>query len=205
MSGAMRRHAGALAAATAVLVAACARSAPPERVHTLLPAERETAPAPGAAIAIDLARVSVPSQVNHSQWAVRQPDGSLRLLEQERWAAPLADELRAALVDRLATRWSVLDVRGVEAARAAWRVRVEVQRFESLPGRAARLEAAWSVSPAVGDGTLLVCRTALAEAVSEGGVPALAQAHRRAVQRLADEIGERLRQAQAGGPMGCGA
>jgi uncharacterized lipoprotein YmbA len=177
-----------------VLVSACATNTPPERFHTLLPAEHEAAAAVTPLIAIDMARVSVPAQVDHPQWAVRQPDGSLRLLEQERWAAPLADELRAALVDRLAVRWGVMDVRGLGPARAAWRVRVEVERFESMPQREARLEAAWSVSPATGDGPAMVCHTALTEAVHEGGAPALAQAHQRAAQRLADEIGERVRQ-----------
>lgn len=192
---------GAAAIAMAVLLASgCATRTPPERFHTLLPAEPRAVATPGPLIGIDLMRVTVPAQVNHAQWAVRQPDGSLRLLEQERWAAPLADELRAALVNRLADRWGVMDLRGVDAARAAWRVRVDVQRFELMPGREARLDAAWSLSSVNGTSAVLVCRTALTEAVSEGGAPALAQAHQRAAQKLADQIGERLRQAQAGEP-----
>ena len=193
----------ACAFAAAAFVGACANHAPPERFHTLLPTERAEAAAMEPTIAINVARVSVPAQANHAQWAVRQPDGSLRLLEQERWAAPLPDELRAALVDRLRARWAAIDVRGVAAARAAWHLRVEVQRFESIPGREARLEAAWSVSPSSGDAAALACRIALTEPVSEAGVPALASAHRRAAQRLADVIGERLRQMQAGRAAGC--
>jgi uncharacterized lipoprotein YmbA len=181
-----------------LLTTGCANRTPPERFHTLLLAEPRGAETPAPLIGIDLARVNVPPQVNHAQWAVRQPDGSLRLLEQERWAAPLADEMRAALVDRLATRWGVMDVRGVEAARAAWRVRVDVQRFESVPAREARLDAVWSVSSVTAGAAGLVCRASLTEAVRESGVPALAQAHQRAAQRLADQIGERLRQAQEG-------
>jgi uncharacterized lipoprotein YmbA len=137
---------------------------------------------------------------------VRQPDDSLLLLEQERWAAPLRDELRGAVVERLASRWSAVDVRGVAApAPLVWRVRIDVQRFESIPGREARLEATWSVSPLSSQRDLptLVCRSTFAEAVAQADVPALAAAHRRAAARLADAIGERLAPLQRGELPGC--
>jgi hypothetical protein len=48
-----------------------------------------------------------------------------------------------------------------------------------------------------------VCRSALIEPVGEAHVAALAAAHRRAVGRLADEIGRQLKALQAGQPSGC--
>jgi len=186
------------------LLAACA-SPKPERFHSLLPAQR-TAASQGAAnpIYIDVTPVRVPAQVDHAQWVVRQADDSLLLLEQERWAASLADELRAALVDGLVARWSALDVRSIALlAPTIWGVRVDVQRFESVPGREARLEAAWSLSSSERGGATLVCRNALIEGVDQPGVPALAAAHRRAVARLADEIGRRLQQLRSGQVPAC--
>jgi len=181
----------------------------PERFHTLLPEAGAAAAAPAPApVHIDVLPVAVPAQVDHAQWVVRQPDGSLLMLEQDRWAASLPDELRGALVDGLAARWGGVDVRSVGApATAVWRVRVDVQRFESVPGREARLEAAWSVSlppsSAVREGRSLVCRDAFAEPVGQPSVDALAAGHRRNVARLVDAIGQRLQGMAAGGSAGC--
>lgn len=183
-------------------LAACSSSKLPERFHTLVPAERAAAAAAtGLALPVAVLPVGIPRQVDHAQFVVRQPDDSLLLLEQDRWAAPLQDELRAALVERLVSRWGAVDVRQVATTTPAlWTVRVDVQRFESIPGREARLEAVWSVSQ--GDGRSLVCRSSRVEAAT-GGVPSLAEAHRRAVAGLADEIGQRLRALQSGVAANC--
>ena len=195
--------------AAAGLAAGCASSKLPERFHTLL-AAAGAAPAPIAnPVYVDVLPVQMPAQVDHAQWVVRQPDDSLLVLEQERWAAPLSDELRGAIVEHLAARWNAVDVRGVgQPVGAVWRVRIDVQRFESMPGREARVEATWSLSVPASAASAraaatLVCRSAFAEPVAEGGVPALAAAHRRIVGRLADEIGPRLKAMSAGEAARC--
>jgi len=191
--------------AIGIALVACSSSKMPERFHTLLPAERETAPAATTApIYIDVLPVGVPAQVDHAQWVVRQADESLLMLEQDRWAAPLQDELRSALVERLTSRWGAVDVRGVALpAPTVWRLRVDVQRFESVPGREARIEGAWSWSSSQRAAPTLVCRSVLREAVNGSDIAALAAAHRRAVVRLADEIGQRLRSLQSNASPGC--
>jgi len=176
-----------------------AASRVPERFHTLL-APQGAASAPGVAktVYVDLLPVQVPAQVDHAQWVVRQPDESLLRLEQDRWAAPLPDEVRGAVAERLAARWGAVDVRAVGLPPAAvWRVRIDVQRFESIPGREVRLEATWSLSRSASaspprEAASLVCRDVFVEAVGDGGVPALAAGHRHNVARLADAIGEKL-------------
>jgi uncharacterized lipoprotein YmbA len=134
---------------------------------------------------------------------VRAADDTLQVLEQERWAAPLREELRSALVEQLAARWAVVSVQSLpQPAASVWRLRLDVQRFESLPGREARIESSWSLLPPR-DAAALVCRSALREAVGDGGAPALAAAHRRLVARLADEIGQRLQEMQRGDTVRC--
>lgn len=195
-----------VAACVALVVAGCSSNKLPERFHTLVPSERAaSAPATAATpIYVDVLPVTVPEQVNHAQWVVRQPDDSLLMLEQDRWAAPLPDELRSALVERLTSQWSALDVRGVAmVAPSVWRVRVDVQRFESIPGREARIEGTWSIASSARGGVTLVCRSTLREAAGGAGVSGLAEAHRRAVVRLADEIGQRLRELHAGRSASC--
>jgi uncharacterized lipoprotein YmbA len=171
-------------------LAGCA-SAPPVRYHSLLatgtaPA-RETGLPP---LPIDLAPVGVPAAVDQPQWVVRLPDDSLRMLEQEQWVSPLRSELRAALFERLAQRFAAVDVRTAPGAPAV-RVKVDVQRFESLAGKEVWLDSVWSAQADVGKAQPLVCHSSLRES-APGDLAALAAAHRRAVVRLADQIGAQL-------------
>ena len=62
---------------------------------------------------VDVLPVSVPPQVDQPQWLVRAPDDSLQMLEQERWAAPLRDEIRSAVAERLIARWGAVDLRSL--------------------------------------------------------------------------------------------
>ena len=184
-----------LGSALALVLAACG-SAPTTHFHTLMPA-------PGASTARTapqgwhLLPVSVPVQVDQPQWVIRQPDDTLALLEDERWAAPLGDEIRAALAERL--RGHLQPLRRA----TGWRIAVEVQRFDSLPGRRAHLEAEWSLRGADTSGATLRCRSLITESAA-AGYPALAAAHRAALQRLGDTLAEALKALDEGRPATCG-
>ena len=133
----------------------------------------------------------VPVPVDQPQWLVRLPDQRLVLLEQALWASPLSDELRAALRDHLAQRWAVTN-----GQPPAWRLALVLSRFESALGQEARLAGRWTLQPgaaatAVG-ATLLSCPLLIREPAG-AGLSGLADAHRRALARLADQIGAALR------------
>ena len=107
------------------------------------------------------------------------------------------------MLEQLVARWGAVDARSLpQAGPNIWQVRVDVQRFESLPGREARIESSWSVLPPR-NAAPLTCRSTLRESVADAGVPALAAAHRRGVARLADEIGKRLVAMQRGERVNC--
>ena len=189
------RAALALAVTSALALTLSACSTPPAlRLHTLMPDPAPPAESPGPTLAIQLGPVLVPAQVDQPQWLVRLPDGTLALLDNERWASPLRDELRAALRETLARRWGVQDAAGAVATTPAWRVNLELLRLDSTPAREARLDAQWAISavpPAAGKATL-GCHATLRQAVGAGTV-ALADGHRRIVARLADQVGRQLR------------
>jgi hypothetical protein len=183
------------AIAVALWLAGCA-TVPPTRFHTLMPPPEARATAPATTPAPwQLLPVTVPAQVDRPQFVLRSGDGSLAVLDQERWIAPLADELAGALADALGRRL------GPPLGRDPWQVAVDVQRFESVPGRAARLDAAWSVRRA--DAAALRCLASIEQPAGDG-VAALAAAHRRAVQALGERIAEAIVALQAGRPAGCG-
>lgn len=199
-------HAGALSVACAVALAACASAGPPVRLHTLMPAEivphGNPGPAGAAPITIVLEPLRLPVQVDLAQWLVRLPDDSVALLEQERWASPLRDEIRQALLEELDAR-GVVEARtpGGAAARPP-RVGIDVRRFESLPGREARIEGAWTIQTGRPGVEPVRCEWLLREAAASG-MPALAAAHRRAVVRLADAIGDGVAALLRGAPVPC--
>jgi uncharacterized lipoprotein YmbA len=196
-----------LLAASALLLAACA-AAPTVHLHTLMPLESVArsplaGTAAGEAPIVVVETVHVPAQVDQSQWLVRVADGSLLLLEQERWASTPADELREALRETLARRFGAVEptpATPLDARR--WILRVDVSRFESALDRV-RLEATWSLvrTPSAA-GAVLRC-VALLEEPGDGSMNGIAAAHRRAVARLGDAIGERLVALTRGGAGVC--
>jgi len=174
------------------LLAGCAASQPPTSFHTLMPALDATAvPPPGPArLAIRIAPVRVPAQVDQPQWVVRTADGGMQVLEQQRWVASPADEFREALADRLTRGLGALDLSRTGAASSGlpvWQLQVELLRFDSVAGKEAVQQLVWSLRPP-GDGApALSCSSLVREPAGEG-YAALAAAHRAALMRLADAI-----------------
>ena len=196
MNPRLRRMSSAVAA---VLLIGCS-AAPPTRFHTLLD-ETAAAPSRGARpLGWVLLPVSVPSRVDQPQLVVSADDGTLAVLERERWIAPLADEIHAALAERLAQAFGPATAAG---GRSAWRIRVDVKRFDSAPGRYARLDVVWTLHAGdSGGAAALSCRSAFEQAVGLG-FPALAAGHRQAVGQLAGAVAATLPALAAGQPASC--
>jgi hypothetical protein len=199
-------HAGrcgvAIGVALLALLVGCSSAQPP-RYHTLMPAPGPSAraPAPAGSLAWEVLPVAVPAAVDQPQWVVRTVDGSLAVLEQERWIAPLGEEVRAAIADRLAQ-----DL-GAPAASAdagkRWRIRVDLQRFDSAPGREARLEATWTLSSDADAALTVRCRGEFLQPLVSGGYLPVAQGHRQAIAQLANAIGGQLKALSAGQSASC--
>ena len=169
-----------LAAGLCALALAACSSTPVTRFHTL-----RADPQGAAASTVTKAAqppwevsVAVPPQVDTPQWVVQRADGSLAVLEHDRWVSSLADEIRTALED------------GLRATPTA-RVAVDVRRFDARLGRESRLEAAWTLT--LPDGRRLRCEALLVEPAA-GGLVEMDAAHRAVVAALARRIG-----ASAGG------
>lgn len=200
------RHAGrrraAIGSAVLALLGACASLQPP-RYHTLMPAPGTSAqaPAPAGSLAWEVLPVAIPVGVDQPQWVVRTVDGSLAVLEQERWVAPLSEEIRAAVVQRLTQAFGAPAVSAEPHQR--WRVRIDVQRFESAPAKEARLEATWTLTSDAEAATALRCRGEFVQPLTAGGYLALAKGHQQAVTALADAIGSALKALNAGQTASC--
>jgi len=178
-----------------VLALGACSSTPPTRLHTLLPAEAAAAAAPAALPvnpAWELLPVTIPVAVSQPQMVVRLADDTLAALEQDRWIAPLADELRAAVAQR------IVRANLAPGATPPWRIEIEVQRFEAIVGRSARIDAQWALAQA-GNPVALRCGASFEQPVG-AGIPALAAGHRAVAALLGDAVAASLRAALAGAP-----
>ena len=84
------------------------------------------------------------------------------------------------------------------SADAKYRAIVDVQRFDSMPGEAATLEAVWTVRRTK-DGKVETGRTTVRESVQETSYDALAAGHSRAIARLSSDIANAMRSLERSG------
>jgi len=213
MAGARRllplrsRHAVRVALGSALLAIAACSTAPATRFYSLMPDEitpRTAAARAAAGAVILLEPVRMPVQVDQPQWVVRLPDDSVAVLEQDRWTTALRDEFQAALLEELIVGHGAIDSRTQPApGTPPWRVAVDVRRFESLPGREARIEGSWTIQGGAGSRSAASRCEWLLREPAPGGLAELAPAHRRAVARLADAIAQAIARTARGESAAC--
>jgi uncharacterized lipoprotein YmbA len=180
----------------ALALAAC--SSPSSRFYTLSTGDTSAPTAATAAVAnpaflIEVTPIDVPPQVAKNQFVVQNSNNQVSVLEEERWASLPGDEIRRALSNSLTRQLGTFDVFGTPYPDRVpvYRVKVNVQRFESWPGSHALIDAVWSVR-AVRTQALLTCRTVASVPVA-AGYDALAIGHQRAVQQISNEIADAVR------------
>lgn len=163
------------ALAACLLLGACRSD--PISFHTLTPAQPMAGRA-GSEIAIE--GISVPPQVDRPQIVIRQGNSGLAILETEWWGASLADELRSALVDQLSNSNIQRKVT----------VRIDVQRFDSVPGQYGLIDVKWRLRAAgAADNGLTTCRSTL-RTPSGPSIDELVAAQQNNVKRLAALISQ---------------
>ena len=189
------------AAALSCLLCACGAATAPTQFHTLM---QPATTAPASTVGVtdwQLLPVKVPAQVDQPQWVLRAADGSLVVLEQQRWIAPLADEIHAALVERLTKALGPPAASpAAGGAAASTRVAVDVRRFELAAGREARLEADWQIRRA---DAAVACHSTFVQQPTGPGYVELAAAQQRAVGQLGDAISKALERLDKGQPGAC--
>ncbi|MHA6204260.1 PqiC family protein [Dyella soli] len=173
----------------ALALGACGSA--PTHFYTLVPPAGDlvqpAAPA-SPAFQFELLPVSVPPQVDQPPLVVRQGGQGMAVLQGERWVAPLGDEVRSAVAADLVHGFNAQDMSGLPGSgKAGLRIKLDIRRFDSVPGSYAFIDAAWSVRPLKG-GEPLACTSRISEPVGSG-YDRLVEGHQRAVARLAGQIG----------------
>lgn len=193
--------------ASMLMLAACA-SSPAVRYYTLLapPDSQVASTSQQATVFIEVLPVAMTPVADHAHLMVRAGQGDLSPLYSERWAAPLADEFRAALAAGLIHELGALDVQGVRPVKDApvWRIQTNVQRFELQAGEQALLDVTWRIRPVHTAGSALLCRSTLRVPVADTAVASLIAAQQLGIARLSETIASAIRaagrSASAAGP-----
>jgi uncharacterized lipoprotein YmbA len=180
----------------AVVAAGCTSA--PSRFYTL----NSTATGIGATnsnVAVIVGPVSIPAEVDRPQFTVQVAPNRVAVDEFNRWAAPLSDNIARVVAGNLAVLLGTPRVAAIPAANfaVAYRVTINVQRFEMVPGKSVLVDAVWVVLPPTG-GLAQSGRTVVNEPVSDESYDALAAAHSRALAKVSSDIAVAIR-AQADG------
>jgi uncharacterized protein len=181
-----------LAAFLAAAASGCGTTKP-SRFYTL---DATAAPAGAAsgADAVMVGPVSVPAAVDRPQFVVQVAPNRVDVDEFNRWASPLGDAIAQAVAGDLVKLLGTPNVAVAPLGNfaPAYRVTIDVQRFDSVPGQAALVEAVWTVHKTAG-GATRSGRTVAREPVQGEGFDALAAAHSRAIAKVSGDIAAAIR------------
>jgi uncharacterized protein len=181
----MGRCAIMMLCAFAVVAAGCA-STPSAHFYTL--SATATRSSMSSSLSVAVGPVSVPAVVDRPEIVVSTGDNEVQLDEFNRWASPLQDNLARAIAENLVAILGTPRVTlSLQTLSADYRVAIEVQRFQSTPGKSATLDAVWIVRRAK-DGKAQTGRTNVRETVRDDSYDALAAAHSLAVGRASQDI-----------------
>ncbi|MGA2191138.1 MAG: PqiC family protein [Steroidobacteraceae bacterium] len=168
--------------------AACTSA--PIRYYTLIPPPDKPLRAAQATPAIDVRVVHIPPQLNRLELIVRTGPTETTLLENERWASPMKDEIKDAV--RLELQRRLGGMTGLPPSSTKLALEIDVQRLEAELGRYALLEASWSANlSGAGQpptGVRATTCTFRAEEEIHGGYAAIVEGYQREIAALADAI-----------------
>jgi len=177
----------ALAGAATLAVALVSCGTAQSRFYTL---ESTAAPAgAGSSISVIVGPVTVPASVDRPEMVVQVAENRVDVDEFNRWDAPLDDSIARAVAGDLAAQLGSSQVTAAPLANfnPDYRVTINVERFESIPGKSATVEAVWTVRGSA-TGTVRTGTTVASEPLTSNSYQALAAGHSRALARVSSDI-----------------
>ena len=177
--------------AVAWLVSVCAGcTSAPVRYYTLTPRPDRTWQASETTLPIDVRVVHTPPSLNRAELMVRTGPTEVTLLENERWASPVKDEIKDAL--RLELQRRLVRMTGLGHASTKLTLDIDVQHLEAEFGRYALIEASWSATSSGMDqrsnGARATTCTFQADEKIHTGYAGMVEGYHREIAALADAI-----------------
>jgi uncharacterized lipoprotein YmbA len=166
-------------------------SSAPSRFYTL----NSTAKGDGSSdahYAVIVGPVTVPAEVGRPQFTVQVAPNRVAIDEFNRWAAPLNENIARVVAEDLATLLGTPRVATGMLVNFTpdYRVSLEIQKFETVPGKSVQVDAVWVVRNSAG--VTLSGHTSAGEQAT-GDYDALAAAHSRALAKVSGDIAAAIR------------
>jgi uncharacterized protein len=181
-----------------------------ERFYTLsdpIPDGRENAPIENDFV--EILPVFLPEVLDRPQVVLYDEASRARILEEERWAAPLKSEIRQSIGEKVRHLLGMIDVyhvtpdQGESAKSKTYCVVISVESLKVALGHEATLQAAWTVY-SIGESQGLVCRVAYRTELDDQSVNSAVLAYRKAIDALGTHVANSIREL-AWGPRNTGA
>jgi uncharacterized lipoprotein YmbA len=162
----------------------------PIRYYTLTSPPDKILPASKTSLPIDVRVVHTPPQLKRSELMVRTGPTEVTLLENERWASPVNDEIKDALRLELQRRLGRLSE--LRPAFTKLTLDIDVQQLEAELGQYALLQASWSATLSATDqrsgGVRVTACTFQAEEKIRSGYAEIVEGYQREIAALAEAI-----------------
>ena len=175
------------------------------RYYTLVSPPDQTSPGAQVTLAIDVRVLHIPAQLKRAELVARAGPTEVTLLENERWASPVTDEIRDALRLELQRRQGRLS--GLQAASTKLTIDIDVRHFEAEPGKHALLEASWSADLSGAaqrtTGTRPAICTFRADERIQTGYAGMVEGYQREIAALAEAIVAALARSANGSDVTC--
>ena len=177
----------------------------PVRYYTLTPPPAKALPASQATLVIDVRVVRIPPQLNRSELMVRTGPTEVTILENERWASPVNNEIEDAV--RLELQDRLGRMTGWRPAFAKLTLDIDVQHLDAELGRYALLAASWSAAfSATGQrstGARAITCTFRSDEKVHAGYAGMVEGYQREIAALADAIAAMLTSPSSGIDASC--
>lgn len=187
--------------ATTLVLAACG-SAPKDKFYTLAPASpmapAATATAP-ARYGVAIGPVRVPEALDRTQMVVREGPNRVEILDQHRWAGSLRSEIARALAAGVGAQLPEAQVSvhdGQAGRNAAYRVAVDIERFDATLNDSVAVQALWTLRQEGGK-ELGSGRFTATEPTGAGGYDGIAAAFAKALAGMSAQLAQALRASPA--------
>ncbi len=147
----------------ALALLGCSTS-PPLRYHALSTkaSVSQEASVGSAALLVEILPISIPERLRREEIVLSTANGNLTVLDTDRWAAPLQDEVRQILDDALWRTLKASDVYQSPVAKTSsglpqYRLALRMEKFDAIANDHAIIESSWTVRQ-LPQGPIAVCR-----------------------------------------------
>ena len=159
-------------------------------------------------VLVEIAPVSLPDRVDRPEIVAGETDGRVRVLEFDRWAGELSNEIGLVLDRTLWTRLGAANVYQAPLSETAagrkpyFRLNVSLTRFDAVPGSGATVDGTWTLRRLGGE-RLAACRFTAVQPLAGESAEEIASSLRQAVGVFAGAVATSMEKLQGGGRTPC--